>query len=279
MKSYVVTGASTGIGLAAVKLLLEKGHRVYGSVRRAQDAFAHPNFRPLLFDVTNDDAIFAAAAEVRRELDGGTLAGLVNNAGIAVAGPVLHLSPAEFRKQFAINVTGAFVVSQAFLPLLGCDRTLKGAPGRIVNVSSMAGIIGWPMLGAYSGSKHALEGMSESMRRELALFGIDVVIVAPGAVKTPIWGKSEDIGSFVGTEYEGPLRALQTSMGNLEERGLEATDVAAVIYEALTVESPKVRYPMAKSMVQNYWIPRLLPKRMFDGALVKRLGLSRKWNL
>lgn len=276
MKSYVVTGASTGIGLAAVKLLLSKGHRVYGSVRRAQDAVAHENFRPLLFDVTDDDAIFAAAAEVRRELNGETLAGLVNNAGIAVAGPVLHLKPAEFRKQFAINVTGAFVVSQAFLPLLGCDRSLRGAPGRIVNVSSMAGIIGWPMLSAYSGSKHALEGMSESMRRELALFGIDVVIVGPGAVKTPIWGKSDDIGPFVGTEYERPLRALQASMGDLEKRGLEASEVADVIYEALTVANPKVRYPVVKSKLQNYWIPTWLPKRVFDGALVKRLGLSRR---
>ena len=277
MKSYVVTGASTGIGLATVKLLLSKGHRVYGSVRRSQDALVgEVNFRPLLFDVTDDDAIFAAAAEVRRELAGETLAGLVNNAGIAVAGPVLHLKAAEFRKQFAINVTGAFVVSQAFLPLLGCDRTLKGEPGRIVNVSSMAGIIGWPMLAAYSGSKHALEGMSESMRRELALFGIAVSIVGPGAVKTPIWGKSEDIGPFVGTEYEGPLRALQATMGDLEKRGLEASEVASVIYEALTVEHPKARYAVVKSMLQNYWIPRWLPKGMFDSALVKRLGLSRR---
>jgi NAD(P)-dependent dehydrogenase (short-subunit alcohol dehydrogenase family) len=277
MKSYVVTGASTGIGLATVKLLLSKGHRVYGSVRRAQDALAgEPNFRPLLFDVTDDDAIFAAAADVRRELSGATLAGLVNNAGIAVTGPVLHLKPAEFRKQFAINVTGAFVVSQAFLPLLGCDRTLRGEPGRIVNVSSMAGIIGWPMLSAYSGSKHALEGMSESMRRELALFGIDVVIVGPGAVKTPIWGKADDLSPFAGTEYEGPLKTLQETMGDLEKRGLEASDVAGVIYEALTVATPKVRYPVVKSMLQNYWIPRWLPKRMFDSALVKRLGLSRR---
>ncbi len=275
MKSYVVTGASTGIGLATVELLLSKGHRVYGSVRRAQDGIVgFQNFRPLLFDVTDDDAIFAAAAEVRRELAGETLAGLVNNAGIAVAGPVLHLKAAEFRKQFAINVTGAFVVSQAFLPLLGCDRNLKGGPGRIVNVSSMAGIIGWPMLSAYSGSKHAIEGMSESMRRELALFGIGVSIVGPGAVKTPIWGKADAM--FVGTEYEGPMRALQATMGDLEKDGLDASEVANVIYEALTVENPRARYPVVKSMLQNYWIPRWLPQRMFDNALVKRLGLSRQ---
>ena len=276
MKTYVVTGASTGIGLATVKLLLAKGHRVFGSVRRLEDTSMHrSNFLPLLFDVTDDNAIFAAAAEVRRELGGETLAGIVNNAGIAVAGPVLHLAPAEFRKQLAINVTGAFVVSQAFLPLLGCDRSLKGEPGRIVNVSSMAGKIGWPLLGAYSASKHGLEGLSESMRRELMLFGIRVSIVGPGAVKTPIWAKSEDLSPFAGTEYEKPLQRLKESMADLESTGLTPEEVADVIYEALTVDNPKERYAVARSKFTSYWIPMWLPKKMFDNALAKRLGLTR----
>jgi NAD(P)-dependent dehydrogenase (short-subunit alcohol dehydrogenase family) len=276
MNTYVVTGASTGIGLATAKLLLAKGHRVYGSVRRAQDALTgEANFHPLLFDVTDDDAIFAAAERVRRDLNGQTLAGLVNNAGIAVAGPVLLLAPAEFRKQFAINVTGAFVVSQAFLPLLGCDPSLRGEPGRIVNISSLAGKIGWPMMGAYSGSKHALEGMSESMRRELALFGIKVSIVGPGAVKTPIWAKSEDLGPYAGTAYENPMNLLQESMSNLEAHGLEPSEVAEVIHEALTAKNPKARYAVVKSKLVNWWIPMWIPRKMFDNALVKSFGLSR----
>ena len=276
MKTYVVTGASTGIGLATVKLLLAKGHRVFGSVRRLEDTSMHrSNFLPLLFDVTDDNAIFAAAAEVRRELGGETLAGIVTNAGIAVAGPELHLAPAEFRKQLAINVTGAFVVSQAFLPLLGCDRSLKGEPGRIVNVSSMAGKIGWPLLGAYSASKHGLEGLSESMRRELMLFGIRVSIVGPGAVKTPIWAKSEDLSPFAGTAYEKPLQRLKESMADLESTGLTPEEVADVIYNALTVDNPKERYVVARSKFTSYWIPMWLPKKMFDNALAKRLGLTR----
>src|SRR6202034_3171661 len=195
MQSVVITGASTGIGWATAKLLLDRGFRVFGSVRKQADADRlkgefGANFTPLLFDVTDEAAVLAAAREGRAARGGETLAGLVNNAGIAVAGPLLELPIEQFRNQMDINVIGPIMASQAFGPLLGSDPELKGAKGRIVMVSSVAGKSGNPLSSAYSASKHAIEGLSESLRRELMLFGIDVIIIAPGAVRTPIWGKS-----------------------------------------------------------------------------------------
>src|ERR1700681_137741 len=198
MKSVVITGASTGIGWATAKLLLERGFRVFGSVRKQADADRlrgefGANFTPLLFDVTNEAAVLAAAREVRAALGGETLFGLVNNAGIAVAGPVLELAADEFRRQMDVNVIGPIIATQAFGPLLGSDSSLKGPKGRIVMISSVAGKSGNPLMSAYAASKHAIEGLSESLRREMMLFGIDVIIIAPGAVNTPIWGKSDDV--------------------------------------------------------------------------------------
>jgi NAD(P)-dependent dehydrogenase (short-subunit alcohol dehydrogenase family) len=144
MQSVVVTGASTGIGRATAKLLLDRGFRVFGSVRKQADADRlkgefGANFTPLLFDVTDEAAVLAAAREVRTALNGETLSGLVNNAGIAVTGPVLELSADEFRRQMDVNVIGPIISTQAFGPLLGADPSLKGPKGRIVMVSSVAG--------------------------------------------------------------------------------------------------------------------------------------------
>ena len=144
MKSVVITGASTGIGWAAAKLLLDRGFRVFGSVRKQADADRlrsefGANFTPLIFDVTDEAAVLAAAREVRNQLNGETLAGLVNNAGIAVAGPVFELSADEFRRQMDVNVVGPIIATQAFGPLLGSDPSLKGPKGRIVMISSVSG--------------------------------------------------------------------------------------------------------------------------------------------
>src|ERR1700739_3204707 len=171
MRSVVVTGASTGIGWATVKLLLDKGFRVFGSVRKQADADRlksefGANFTPLLFDITDEAAVLAAGREVRAALNGKTLAGLVNNAGIAVTGPVLEISADQFRRQMDVNVIGPIIATQAFGPLLGADPSLKGAKGRSVMISSVAGKIGNPLMSPYSASKHALEGLTESLRRE-----------------------------------------------------------------------------------------------------------------
>src|SRR5262245_20603635 len=209
MKSVVVTGASTGIGWATAKLLLDKGFRVFGSVRKQADADRlkgefGANFTPLIFDVTDEPAVLAAAREVRAALNGEKLAGLVNNAGIAVTGPVLGLSVDDYRRQMDVNVIGPIIATQAFAPLLGADTSLKGPPGRIVMISSVAGRNGNPFSSAYCASKHAIEGFAESLRRELMLFGIDVIIIAPGPVKTPIWSKGQeatDVSRYQNSPY------------------------------------------------------------------------------
>ncbi len=279
MRSVVVTGASTGIGWATAKLLLARGFRVFGSVRKQADADRlgsefGVNFTPLLFDVTDEAAVLAAARQVREQLGGETLAGLVNNAGVAVAGPVLELSADEFRRQMDINVVGPVIATQAFGPLLGADPALKGPKGRIVMISSVAGRSGNPLMAPYCASKHAVEGLSESLRRELMLYGIDVVIVAPGAVKTPIWSKAEqiDISTYQNSPYFPVLKKLLAFMTKLGETGLEPEKIAEVVAEALTTERPKVRYQITPDPMRHL-MQSTLPKRAVDGIIAKRLGL------
>jgi NAD(P)-dependent dehydrogenase (short-subunit alcohol dehydrogenase family) len=280
MRSVVITGASTGIGWACAKYLLDKGFRVFGSVRKQADADRlkaefGSNFTPLIFDVTDEAAVLAAGREVRAALNGETLAGLVNNAGVAVAGPVLELAADEFRRQMDVNVIGPIISTQAFGPLLGADRSLKGPPGRIVMMSSVAGRNGNPLLSAYSASKHAVDGLSESLRREMMLFGIDVIIVAPGAVKTPIWGKAEevDISPYQNSPFFPALQKIRKFMLQLAEGGLPAETIAETVFEALTTAHPKVRYQITPDPMRHL-ITALLPKRTVDRIIAKRLGLT-----
>jgi NAD(P)-dependent dehydrogenase (short-subunit alcohol dehydrogenase family) len=279
MKSVVITGASTGIGRATAKLLLDRGFRVFGSVRKQADADRlkgefGANFTPLMFDVTNEAAVLAAARQVREALGGETLTGLVNNAGIAVAGPVLELSADEFRRQMDVNVIGPIISTQAFGPLLGSDPSLKGPRGRIVMISSVAGKNGNPLTSAYAASKHAIEGLSECLRREMMLFGIDVIIVAPGAVKTPIWSKAEevDISAYKNSPYFPALEKIRKFMLHLGEIGLPPEKIAERIFEALTLRNPKVRYQITPDPMRHL-ITGILPKRMVDKIIAKRLGL------
>jgi len=252
---------------------------VFGSVRKAADAERlragfGANFTPLLFDVTNEAAVLAAAREVRAALDGGTLCGLVNNAGIAVAGPVLELAADEFRHQMDVNVIGPIIATQAFGPLLGSDPSLKGPRGRIVMISSVAGKSGNPLMSAYSASKHAIEGLSESLRREMMLFGIDIIIVAPGAVKTPIWSKAEevDISAYRNSPFFPALEQIRKFMLQLGETGLPAEKIAETIADALTSAQPKVRYQITPDPMRHL-ATAVLPKRMVDRIIARRLGL------
>src|SRR6201988_5185234 len=238
MKSVVITGASTGIGWASAKLLIDKGFRVFRKVRKQGDADRlksefGANFTPLIFDVTDEPAVLAAAREVRAALNGEKLAGLVNNAGIAVTGPVLGLSVEDYRRQMDVNVIGPVIATQAFAPLLGADTSLKGAPGRIVMISSVAGKNGNPLSSAYVASKHAIEGFSESLRREMMLFGIDVVIIGPGPVKTPIWGKGQesfDIARYQNSPYLPALQKVSAFMQHLDAIALPPEKIAQLVF-------------------------------------------------
>ena len=233
------------------------------------------NFTPLIFDVTDEPKVLAAACEVRAALNGEKLAGLVNNAGIAVAGPVLGLSADEFRRQMDVNVIGPIIATQAFGPLLGADPSLKGAPGRIVMISSVAGKNGNPFSSAYCASKHAIEGFSESLRRELMLFGIDVIIIAPGPVKTPIWSKGQeatDVSRYQNSPYLPAAQKAVAFMQQLESIALPAEKIAERVHDALTLPNPKVRYHIAPDTMRHL-LAAVLPKRTMDRIIAKRLGL------
>jgi len=199
---------------------------------------------------------------------------LVNNAGVAVAGPLLELSVAEFRRQIEINLVGVVTVSKAFAPLVGTDPQLKGPPGRIVNISSVGGRNGMPFIAPYAASKFALEGLSESLRREMLLWGIEVIVVGPGAVATPIWSKAEQIDTtpFRDSPYAPALERLRAFMLKLGEHGLPPERVDDVVLEALTAAKPKVRYAITPEPRRD-WIMRNLPKRLVDRMIGKRLGL------
>jgi hypothetical protein len=261
-------------------LLLDKGYRVFGSVRKEADAERlvsefGSHFIPLLFDVTAEAAVLAAARDVRAALNGETLSGLVNNAGIAVPGPVLELSADEFRRQLDVNVIGPIISTQAFGPLLGTDPALKGPKGRIVMISSVAGKNGNPLTPAYAASKHAIEGLSESLRRELMLFGIDVIIVAPGPVRTPIWSKGQqefDMSKYQNSPYLPAMQKVTAYMQHLDSIGLPPQRIAEVVYDALTLPKPKVRYQIAPDPMRHL-MTAVLPKRMVDKIIAKRVGL------
>jgi NAD(P)-dependent dehydrogenase (short-subunit alcohol dehydrogenase family) len=281
MRSVVVTGVSTGIGWSITDVLIRGGFRVFGSVRKVQDAerlskeFGEA-FTPLTFDVTDEGAVYAAAEQVREQLNGETLLGLVNNAGIAVPGPLMHLSTDDFRRQLEVNLVSVLIVTKAFLPLLGTDRALQGQPGRIINMSSVSGRIGYPFVGAYAASKHALEGFSETLRRELILYGIDVIIIGPGAIATPIWDKAEqaDLSMYENTEYMRFTRRIRDYMIQNGRNGLAPEQVGEVVLQALTARRPSVRYTVAR----NTWIDRLvvgiLPKRLVDHFIARSLGFK-----
>ncbi|MEQ1608777.1 MAG: SDR family NAD(P)-dependent oxidoreductase [Hyphomonadaceae bacterium] len=283
MKSIVVTGASTGIGWGCVKVLTAKGFQVFGSVRRQSDADRlsaefGSTFTPLMFDVTDEAAVALAAKGVAAKLAGEPLFGLVNNAGIANPGPLLHLDIAAFRQQMEVNVTGQLIVTQTFAPLLGAtpDATSK-ARGRICMMSSVGGKVGSPFVGPYNASKFALEGLSESLRRELMIYGVDVIIIAPGAIATPIWDKADamDVSRYANTPYARALDTVKRYMVNLGRNGLPPERIGETVHTALTATNPKTRYVVTPEPFTN-WLSNRLPKRMIDNAIAKRLGLTRR---
>ena len=281
MQSVVVTGVSTGIGWGITKVLIQHGVHVFGSVRKPQDAkrlskeFGE-GFVPLFFDVTDEAAVQAAAQQVSDQLGGETLFGLVNNAGIAVPAPLMHQPTDEFRHQIEVNLVSVFIVTKAFLPLLGADRSRQGSPGRIINISSVGGKFGGPFLGAYAASKHGVEGLSESLRRELMLYGIDVIIIGPGSVATPIWDKAEqvDLSMYANTEYVEAARRVREYMIRDGRNGYPPEKVGEVVWHALTTPNPRVRYAVIPGSSIRRILQMLLPKRMVDRIIARNLGFK-----
>lgn len=282
-RAVVITGASTGIGRAAVTSAVAKGAHVFASVRKQADAdgltaeFGEA-VTPLLFDVADEAAVRAGAAQVAAALGARKLFGLVNNAGIAVPGPLLHLDTDELRRQFEINLFGVHNVTRAFADLLGADRERAGKPGRIVMISSVGGQNGSPFVGPYSASKFALEGYSQSLRRELMLYGIDVIVIGPGAIATPIWDKAEqnDLKRFSNTPYAPAVERVADYMLKQGRDGLPASEVGELIWRCLADANPKTRYAILRRPFMDRTLPRLLNPRTVDRVIAKRLGITRR---
>lgn len=277
--AILVTGASSGIGRAAVRVALANGALVYASVRRQADAEAlagelGERVQPILFDVTDEAAVSAAAAEIAARQRGRRLLGVVNNAGICLPGALLHLTAAELRGQLEANVVGQHCVTRAFAPLLGAEgpsHAAEGKPGRFVMVSSVSGRQAMPFIGAYVASKHALEGYAGSLRRELLPFGVDVIVVAPGPVKTEIWAKARagDRAHYIGTRYARPLAAMEGEVARMEADGVAPEAVAELIWRVLTKARPKTRYE-----IHGQPLAAILPPRLVDRLVGQRLGLA-----
>lgn len=274
-KTILITGVSTGIGFDTAREMLAQGYRVLGSVRKAEDAervqqALGPDFIPLLFDVTDAAAIAAAVPEVERLVGDSGLAALVNNAGVAPSGPLMHTPLDEFQRAFDINVFGVLRVTQAFLPLLGARRDCPHPPGRIVNLSSVSGAVSVPLVGTYSATKYALESLSDSLRRELSIYGIEVIAIEPDAVRTPIWDKVQADTRYAATDYAEAMARMPEMAARQARNGKPVTAVSAAIRAAIMAKRPKTRYPLTAI----WYAQRLIPDRLFDRLLCASTGLK-----
>ncbi len=281
--AIVITGASSGIGAACAQYLDELGFTVWAGVRTKEDGealtrVASARLRVLMLDVTDPASIAAAGRTLTEAMPEAGLAGLVNNAGISVAGPLELLPLAEVRMQFEVNVIGALAVTQALLPLL------RRARGRIVNISSIAGLAATPFLGAYCGSKFALEAMSDALRLELAPWGIAVSLVEPGAIQSQIWQRAtmsatRTLGGVAPDSlalYAQPLSRMQEVMAAAAARAIPAKAVACVVARALTASAPRSRYLVGKDARFRAALKWLLPDRVQDHLLAWFLKLPHR---
>lgn len=276
LRSILVTGASTGIGAACSRDLVGRGWRAYAGVRsveagealRAQAA----GIVPLLLDVTDAGSIAAAAERLVGELEDAGLSGLVNNAGIAVNGPLEFVPLEDFRRQLEVNVTGLVAVTQAMLPLL------RKARGRIVNISSVSGLVAYPFLAPYAASKHAVEALSDALRIELASWGIRVALIEPGPVATRIWAKARSTAETQARNfppaarelYPGYLTAVSGMIDEAERGAVPVDVVVAAVRDALTSSRPKARYPLGPGSLLAR-LRRFLPDRLWDALVLHSL--------
>ena len=278
-KTILITGVSSGIGYGAAKQFIQKGYTVFGSVRTQEDADRLQAefgdlFSPLIFDVTDVNSLAEAARFLTKKLANSGLGALINNAGIAIGGPIQDQPMAIFRQHFEVNVLGLVQVTQAFLPLLGARANHPVQPGRIQNISSVNGQVAIPFMGAYVGSKHAVEGLSHSLRRELALFGIKVIIVGPGAVKTPIWGKGTAIRPYQDTPYYPAMNWFLEQVVAAETRGFSIDYIGKRLVRIHEETRPGIRYAIVPNKFIGWTLPRLLPTRMMDWILGQISGLK-----
>ncbi|GAB4178293.1 MAG: SDR family oxidoreductase [Calditrichia bacterium] len=284
MKHVFITGTSTGIGYALARDLIKKGYSVTGTVRKQEDATRlsndlGPSYTPLLCDVTREEDIQQAFIHVKDTLNNQPLTALINNAGIGYGGPLLHQPIEEIRRIFEVNLFGLLRVTQVFYPLL-LPKSTSEQPGRIINIGSVAGKIGIPFLGGYVASKHALEGLSDSLRRELLLYGIPVILIEPGDTRTAIWDKGEqqDLNQYKDTDYLPVLKRFKQLFVSQGRGGMPVEKVTNIIISALESNHPKTRYAIPSKIVSGWLIPRYFPDQWVDKIMDRVIGITSKQN-
>jgi NAD(P)-dependent dehydrogenase (short-subunit alcohol dehydrogenase family) len=274
--TVLITGASTGIGRASALRLDAHGFDVVAGVRRAEDgeslrSEASPRLRTEILDITDQSTIDAVA----ETLDGDALAGLVNNAGIAVGGPLEYVPMEDFRRQLDVNLLGTFAVTKALLPKLRATR------GRIVNIGSVGGRNASPFLGPYSVSKYGVEAFTDSLRQELRPWGMQVAVVEPGAIATPMWDKgrqtaneyAEQLPSTGRELYGGAVLAMQRTTEQMARRAVPPEKVARAVEHALTARRARARYVVGLDARAQLALKALLPTRAMDGLVARVMGL------
>jgi NAD(P)-dependent dehydrogenase (short-subunit alcohol dehydrogenase family) len=279
--AVVITGASTGIGEACALHLDKLGYRVFAGIRKAADGEAlrqraSERLLPVRLDISDPTEVDHAARKVTEALNGRGLAGLVNNAGISVVGMLEFMPLESLRRQLEVNVVGQIAVTQAFL------ASLRQARGRIVNIGSLSGLISSPFFGAYCASKFALEALTDSLRLELRPWGINVSIVEPGFIKTPIVGKNQAAAEALREQL--PAEALELYGARLRAVGAAAQREAAeapspdvvvkAVVHALTARRPRTRYVVGARSRLQISLGRALPDRWRDAFIARYLGLS-----
>jgi NAD(P)-dependent dehydrogenase (short-subunit alcohol dehydrogenase family) len=277
-RAVVVTGASSGIGEASALQLAKLGFDVFAGVRKENDgerlrSESGGKVVPLSIDVTDQESIRAAAARVKEAVGERGLAGLVNNAGVAISGPLEFIPIEELRQQIEINLIGQVAVTQAFLGLIRAGR------GRIVNVSSIGGRIALPFAGPYAASKFGIEAISDSLRRELRPWGIEVSVIEPGSVATKIWDKgtakarelSENLPAEGVELYGGAIAKMQKLAAETAARGMPPEEVAENVIHALTSPKPKTRYLVGRDAKMRARVSALVSDRTFDRLVARTL--------
>jgi NAD(P)-dependent dehydrogenase (short-subunit alcohol dehydrogenase family) len=279
-KTILITGCSTGLGFAAARAFAQRGYVVIATVRseadaRRLEAECQGEIHSVLCDVTIKEQVAELPGAVRRITGDNVLDGLINNAGIILAaGPFEYQRTEDIRAQFDVNVFGMMAVTLALLPLLGTAGPVRRQPGRIINVSSIEGKVASPFISAYAATKHAIEGFSHSLRRELRLFGIKVIIVGPGGIQTEMFRKNTfPVEPLVGTAYEGPFRKLNSLVKQMEKESASAEEVARFLVRVFETRRPKARYAHSRAFMDGPWTI-LIPDLWYDAMLGMMLGLK-----
>ena len=280
--AVLITGTSTGIGAACALELDGRGWRVFAGVRKEADtqrlrSRASERLIPVMLDVTDQATVRAAAETIGRAVGPSGLAGLVNNAGIVVPGPLELIPVGRLRRQLEVNVLGHLSVTQAVLPLL------RAAPGRIVNVGSIAGRIAPPYMGAYAASKHALEAITDVWRVELRKWGIHVAIVEPDSVATPIWDKfqtdadelAREVPPAVRRFYDDDLVQMRKAASRMDKAGMPVEKVVRAVCHALTARRPKTRYPLGWRTRLGFPTLGSIPARLRDWIVLRMMGIRK----